>query len=124
MTEARTPSPAMIPRKSRMMRTELILFRRIARYISGPLPDRAPGRARACAFLPGSELHPRRLGDRRGVGDLEELALGEAEAAREDVVREDLDLRVELADAAVVEAAGGLDLVLGRDELALELEEV
>ena len=48
----------------------------------------------------------------------------EAEAAHEQRVREHLDLRVELAHAAVVEPARGLDLVFGVDELDLQLQEV
>src|SRR3546814_6361554 len=53
-----------------------------------------------------------------------ELALAEAEVAREEVVREHLDLGVQLAHTTVVEAARGLDLVLGVDDRLLKLEEV
>src|SRR6187431_2480877 len=71
-----------------------------------------------------SELHARRLADRGAVDDLEELPLVEAEVAGEQVVREHLDLGVQLPNAAVVEAAGGLDLVFGVDDRLLQLEEV
>jgi hypothetical protein len=57
-----------------------------------------------------SKLDPRGSGDGGASGDLEELPLVEAEVAREHVVREHLDLRVQLG--AVVEATGRLDLVL------------
>ena len=52
------------------------------------------------------------------------LALAEPEVLGEEVVREDLDLGVQLPDAAVVEPARCLDLVLGVDDRLLELEEV
>src|SRR5690606_36199343 len=42
----------------------------------------------------------------------------------EQVVREDLDLRVQFANTAVVEPASGLHLVLGVDQRMLHLKEI
>src|SRR5690242_6856418 len=106
MTENSQPSAPMRSRNSRMMKTVLRLFLAIALYIDA------------------LELNARRLGDRRQVVDLEELALAEAETAGEQVVREDPDLGVELALTAVVEPARGLDLVLGVDQVGLQAQEV
>ncbi len=92
-----------------MMKTVLRLFFAIARYMPR-------SRYQNCTL--------RRLGDRGRVRHLEELALLEAQATHEQRVREDLDLRVQLAHAAVVEPARGLDLVLGVDQLALQLQVV
>ena len=117
------PRPPMISRKSRMMKTVLRLFFAIAEYMRAIHAGRCAA-ARLLDQRSRSELHARRLGDRGGVVDLEELALREAEAAHEQRVREDLDLGVELAHAAVVEAARGLDLVFGVDQLGLQLQEV
>src|SRR4051812_27042331 len=101
---ASRPSPPMISRNSTMMKIVLRLFFAMARYME------SPGQPRWGRRL---ELDARRLCDRRGICDLEELALFEPEAANEQGVREGLDLRVELAHAAVVEPTGGLDLVFG-----------
>src|SRR6478752_7040785 len=116
MTDASHPSAPMMIRNSRMMKTVLRLFLAIALYIYALVLEGVR--------MPGLELHARRLGDRREVLDLEEVALAEAEAAGEEVVREHPDLRVELAHAAVVEPAGRLDLVLGVDQVGLEAQEV
>src|SRR5690606_10342910 len=69
-------------------------------------------------------LDARRFSDRSAVSDLEELAFSEAESTREQVVREHLDLGVELAHAPVVETTGCLDLVFSVDERVLHLTEV
>src|SRR5690606_37046565 len=82
------------------------------------------GRSRRARPATDSELYSWRLGDGGGVRDLEELALGEAEATNEQGVREDLDLRVQLAHATVVEPARRLDLVLGVDQFTLQLQVV
>src|SRR5512134_2106366 len=58
------------------------------------------------------------------VLELEELALAEVAHPRDDLRRQGLDLRVESLDLGVVETARRLDPVLGRGQLALELEEV
>ena len=71
-----------------------------------------------------SELDAGRLGDRRTVDDLEELACLETQLTGEQVVGEDLDLGVELAHAAVVKPARRLDLVFGVDDGLLQLQEV
>src|SRR6185312_4719556 len=106
MSDASHPSAPMRIRNSRMMKTVLRLFLAIALYIDA------------------LELNARRLGDRGEVVDLEELALGEAQATGEQVVGEHLDLGVELPHSAVIEAARRLDLVLGVDQVGLEPEEV
>src|SRR5665213_3277609 len=107
MKLASQPRPPMMIRNSRIVMTVLRLFLAIARYIACP-----------------SELHARRLGDRREVGDLEEVARRESQTLGEDVVREDLDLGVQLAHATVVEPARGLDLVFRVDEVGLQSQEV
>src|SRR4029079_5222109 len=56
--------------------------------------------------------------------DLEELALGEAEGAREERPREGLDARVVALHVAVVDAARTGDLILGVRQLGLQLLEV
>ena len=49
----------------------------------------------------------------------EEFHLREAEHAREKIRREGLDLDIQVADHAVIEPAGGLDLVFGIGQLVL-----
>src|SRR5690606_37080937 len=124
------PRAPMMTRNSTMMRIVLRLFFAMAEYMGCLRYVRwgAEVSIRRCAATrptgDRSELHAGRLGDRGGIRHLEELALGESEPAHEERVREDLDLGVELAYAAVVEATRRLDLVFGVDELALQLQEV
>ncbi len=75
--------------------------------------------------LAGWHSRRRDLRDRAVGGDLdlEELARAERHRSRDQVVREHLDARVEVLDVRVVDAAGGLDLVLDRGELGLESAE-
>ena len=92
---------------------------RAEREQRGEAPVTPPARAHAG---PGERLTSRRgLGPGRGV---EELARVEAEQARDDHRREDLDQRVVGLDRVVVDAAGDRDLVLGLAQVVLELGEV
>ncbi len=82
-----------------------------------------------CREWPQLELNlDRLLGGRISASwrrlELEEFHGGEMESAGDHVTREALDGRVQVADIAVVEAAGGLDLVLRIGELVLEREEI
>ena len=70
-----------------------------------------------------AEVDVRDVGARLGLG-VEELALREAEQARDEHVRERLDRGVVVEDARVVVLAAERDLVLGRGQLLLELEDV
>src|SRR5437667_10573577 len=76
-----------------------------------------------CWAIPLAELHLWDLAVRL-VGELEVLLRLEAERAGEQVRREGLERGVEVADVAVVEAAGEGDLVLGRSEVLREVLEL
>ena len=72
------------------------------------------------------KLHCHRLAGRSFLAllKLEELALGKVEPVGNHVRGHGLDLGIQIADVAVVEAAAGLDLILGVTELILQLGEV
>ena len=87
-----------------------------------PRVERDGPRPRAPAVSVRREVDVRHV-LRLGLG-LEELALGEAERAREEDVREHLDRVVVVEDGRVVVLAGERDLVLGGRQLLLEFEDV
>lgn len=58
------------------------------------------------------------------ISDFEEFTLGEIEQTRDDIAREHIDLVVERQHIAIIEAAGGLDLVFRVGEFALQLKEI
>ena len=66
------------------------------------------------------EFHLDRLA--LGIGQIaaEEIHRREAEHARDDVRRERLDLRIQVAHHAVIKPPRGLDLIFGVRELALQ----
>ena len=70
------------------------------------------------------ELNARGLGNGRGICNIKEVTVMEPELLGKHVVGEDLNLRVELPHATVVETARGLNFVFGVDKLTLQLQEV
>src|SRR5690348_11016768 len=93
---------------------------------SPPTRSRTAATAACLAFTrdTGSELHFDVLLRGVIVRQVEELALLEAQGLGDHVAGEDLHLDVQVAGVGVVEAAGGLDLILGVAQLVLEVQEV
>ena len=102
-----------------MMKTVLRLFLAIARYI-------VPGQCGPVAYERVAAQNCTRGGSAMAAGSVtsKKSRSLKPRPRTNSVVREHLDLGVQLAHAAVVEPARRLDLVFGVDELGLQLQEV